>query len=146
SGGPLVDMTGRVVGIATAMNWGAENIGFAVPVDTRREVRPQLSDKGKVSRGYLGVQVGNIDYEQQQAFGLANRDGALVSSVEDGTPPPAPGLQHGDVIVEVDGHPVKDPRQLISYVSQKGPNSKVDVVLMRDGKRMQRTVKVGGRA
>jgi serine protease Do len=99
-------MAGRVVGIATAMNWGAENIGFAVPVDTLREVLPQLRDKGKVSRGYLGVQVGNIDYEQQQAFGLANRDGALVSSVEDDTPAADAGLRHGDVIVEVDGHPV----------------------------------------
>jgi serine protease Do len=145
SGGPLVDMSGRVVGIATAMNWGAENIGFAVPVDTLREVLPQLRDKGKVSRGYLGVQVGNIDYEQQQAFGLASRDGALVSSVEGGTPAADAGLQHGDVIVEVDGHPVKDTRQLISYVSQKGPNTKVDVVLLRDGKRMQKTVKLGER-
>jgi len=142
SGGPLVDMAGRVVGIATAMNWGAENIGFAVPVDTLREVLPQLRDKGKVSRGYLGVQVGNIDYEQQQAFGLANRDGALVSSVEDGTPAADAGLQHGDVIVEVDGHPVKDTRQLISYVSQKGPNSSVQVVLVRDGKRLEKTVKL----
>jgi serine protease Do len=145
SGGPLVDMSGRVVGIATAMNWGAENIGFAVPVDTLREVLPQLRDKGKVSRGYLGVQVGNIDYEQQQAFGLASRDGALVSSVEDGTPAADAGLQHGDVIVEVDGHPVKDTRQLISYVSQKGPDSKVEVLLLRDGKRMQKTVKLGER-
>ncbi len=62
-----------VVGIATAMNWGAENIGFAVPVTTLKEVLPQLRDKGKVSRGYLGVQIGNLDYEQQQAFGLASR-------------------------------------------------------------------------
>jgi serine protease Do len=145
SGGPLVDMAGRVVGIATAMNWGAENIGFAVPVATLQEVLPQLRDKGKVSRGYLGVQVGNIDYEQQQAFGLASRDGALVSSVEAGTPAANAGLQHGDVIVEVDGKPVKDTRQLISYVSQKGPNSKVDVVLVRDGKRLQRTVQLGER-
>jgi len=89
--------------------------------------------------------VGNIDYEQQQAFGLASRDGALVSSVEGGTPAADAGLQHGDVIVEVDGHPVKDTRQLISYVSQKGPNTKVDVVLLRDGKRMQKTVKLGER-
>jgi serine protease Do len=142
SGGPLVDLAGRVVGIATAMNWGAENIGFAVPVDTLKEVLPQLRDKGKVSRGYLGVQVGNIDYEQQQAFGLASRDGALVSSVEDDTPAADAGLQHGDVIVEVDGHEVKDTRQLISYISGKGPDSRVEVVLIRDGKRLQKTVKL----
>ena len=145
SGGPLIDLAGRVVGIATAMNWGAENIGFAVPVDTLKEILPQLRDKGKVSRGYLGVSVGNIDYEQQQAFGLPNRDGALVSSVEAGTPAADAGIEHGDVIVEIDGRAVKDTRQLINYVSQKGPNARVQVVVVRDGKRLNRTVQLGER-
>src|SRR3954452_6597206 len=72
SGGPLINMQGQVVAIATAINYGAENIGFAVPVNTLKEVLPQLREKGKVSRGYLGIGIRNLDYNQAQAFGLAN--------------------------------------------------------------------------
>ena len=79
SGGPLVNLQGEVVGIATAINWGAENIGFAVPVNTLKEVLPQLREKGKVSRGYLGIQISNLNYDQAQAFGLESTDGALVA-------------------------------------------------------------------
>src|SRR5688500_272991 len=78
SGGPLVNMQGEVVGIATAINWGAENIGFAVPVNTLKEILPQLREKGKVSRGYLGIEIGNLGYESAQAFGLDKPEGALV--------------------------------------------------------------------
>src|SRR6185369_3375682 len=70
SGGPLLDLNGRVNGIATAINYGAENIGFAVPVNTLKQVLPQLEQKGKVSRGYLGIRVANLSFAQAQAFGL----------------------------------------------------------------------------
>src|SRR4029077_162466 len=98
SGGPLVNLQGRVVGIASAINYGAENIGFAVPVNTLKEILPQLREKGKVSRGYLGLGVRNLDYTQAQAWGLPGTDGALVQSVENG-PAKDAGVQHGDVIL-----------------------------------------------
>jgi serine protease Do len=142
SGGPLVDMQGQVVAIATAINWGAENIGFAVPVNTLKEILPQLRDKGRVSRGYLGIGIRNLDYTQAQAWGLSNTDGALVYSVETDTPAEQAGLQHGDVVLSVDGRKVKTTRDLIDYVSAKGPNSSVDLEIWRDGKRITREVKL----
>jgi len=142
SGGPLIDMQGRVVAIATAINWGAENIGFAVPVNTLKEILPQLREKGKVSRGYLGIGVRNLDYTQAQAWGLPSTDGALVQTVEDDTPAHDAGVQHGDVILSVDGRKIKTTRDLIGYVSAKGPNSSVTLDVWRDGKMIKKEVKL----
>jgi len=142
SGGPLINLQGQVVAIATAINYGAENIGFAVPVNTLKEVLPQLREKGKVSRGYLGIGIRNLDYNQAQAWGLPNTDGALVQSVEPGTPAADAGVQHGDVILSVDGHKLKTTRDLISYVSAKGPNASVNLEILRDGKTLTKTVKL----
>src|SRR5947199_153170 len=141
SGGPLLNMQGQVVGIATAINWGAENIGFAVPVNTLKEVLPQLREKGKVSRGYLGLGVRNLDYTQAQAWGLKDTAGALVQTVENG-PAKDAGVQHGDVILSVDGHKVKQTRDLISYVANKGPNATVTLDVFRNGKMLQKQVKL----
>jgi serine protease Do len=142
SGGPLLNLQGQVVAIATAINAGAENIGFAVPVNTLKEVLPQLKEKGKVSRGYLGISIQNLDYNQSQAFGLSNTDGALVRSVEPDTPAADAGVQHGDIILGVDGHKIKTTRDLISYVSAKGPSASVNLDILRDGKSVTKTVKL----
>jgi serine protease Do len=145
SGGPLINMQGQVVGIATAINYGAENIGFAVPVNTLKEVLPQLRDKGKVSRGYLGIEVANLDYTTAQSFGLETTEGALVQSVSEGQPAATAGIRHGDIIVSVDGIPVKTTRDLINYVSNKGPGVTVEVGVLRDGKRSERKVRLSER-
>jgi len=142
SGGPLLNLQGQVVAIATAINAGAENIGFAVPVNTLKEILPQLREKGKVSRGYLGISIRNLDYNQAQAFGLSNTDGALVQSIEPGTPAADAGVEHGDIILGVDGHKIKATRDLISYVSAKGPNASVSLDILRDGKTISKTVKL----
>jgi serine protease Do len=140
SGGPLVNTRGQVVGIATAMNWGAENIGFAVPVNTLRSIVDQLRDKGKVTRGYLGIRVGNLTWERAQAFGLENTDGALVAQVDPDTPAEKAGVRHGDVVLKVDDVVVRETRDLIDYVSAKGPGAKVVLELQRDGKRVKKEV------
>jgi serine protease Do len=145
SGGPLVNLRGEVIGIATAINWGAENIGFAVPVNTLKQILPQLREKGRVSRGYLGVQIGNLDYQMAQAFGLETTDGALVQSVQEGTPAERAGLQHGDVILAVDGRPIENTRELINYVSAQGPEATVTLDVLRDGKRVEKRVKLSER-
>ncbi|HEX6904596.1 MAG TPA: Do family serine endopeptidase [Thermoanaerobaculia bacterium] len=142
SGGPLVNMRGEVIAIATAINWGAENIGFAVPVNTLKEILPQLRDKGRVSRGYLGIGINNLTYAQAQAWGLPSTDGALVQNVEDGTPAAQAGIQHGDVILAVDGRKIKTTRDLINYVSNKGPDASVTLDVWRDGKTVQREVRL----
>jgi serine protease Do len=142
SGGPLINMQGQVVAIATAINWGAENIGFAVPVNTLKEILPQLRDKGRVSRGYLGIGIRNLDYTQAQAWGLPDTEGALVQSVEGDTPAAEAGIQHGDVILSVDGRKIKTTRDLINYVSAKGPEATVTLEVFRDGKTVQKQVRL----
>ncbi|HEX4966293.1 MAG TPA: Do family serine endopeptidase [Thermoanaerobaculia bacterium] len=142
SGGPLLNLKGQVVAIATAINYGASNIGFAVPSNTLKDVLPQLKEKGKVSRGYLGIGIRNLDYTQAQAWGLSNTDGALVQSVENGTPAADAGVQHGDVILSVDGRKIKTTRDLISYVSAKGPKATVSLEIFRDGKTVTKSVKL----
>jgi serine protease Do len=142
SGGPLINMSGQVVAIATAINWGAENIGFAVPVNTVKEILPQLRDKGRVSRGYLGIGIRNLDFTQAQAWGLPSTDGALVQSVEDDTPAEDAGIEHGDVILSVDGRKIKTTRDLIGYVSNKGPSATVTLDVWRDGKMVKKQVKL----
>ncbi|MGE5234186.1 MAG: Do family serine endopeptidase [Acidobacteriota bacterium] len=145
SGGPLLNVNGEVVGINTAMNWGANSIGFAVPVNTLKDILPQLREKGRVSRGYLGINVGNLDPDQAAAFGLTSKDGALVASVDPDTPAGKAGVEHGDVILQVDGHKVKTTRDLIDYVSRRGPGATVTLTLVRNGKTMERPVKLGER-
>ena len=144
SGGPLVNLKGEVVGIATAINYGAENIGFAVPVSTLEQVLPQLEQKGKVSRGYLGIQIRNLDFEHAQAFGLQSTDGALVESVEKG-PAKEAGIDHGDVIVGVDEHQVAKTRDLIDFVAGKPPGTTVTLDVIRNGKHLKKQVKLSER-
>jgi serine protease Do len=145
SGGPLVNLSGEVIGIATAMNWGAENIGFAVPVSTLKAVLPQLREKGKVSRGYIGVNISNIDYERAQAFGLPEAGGALVTQVVEDSPASKAGVEHGDIVLSVDGRKVKETRDLIEYVSAQGPGKSVDLEILRDGKRFTKRVELSER-
>ena len=145
SGGPLVNLAGEVVGIATAMNWGAENIGFAVPSDTLKDILPQLREKGRVSRGFLGIRIGNLTWEDAQAWGLESTDGALVSQVDPDTPASRAGVRHGDIILRVDGRPIKQTRDLINYVSGRGPGAEVDLDMLRDGKPARARVKLGER-
>jgi serine protease Do len=140
SGGPLVNTSGEVVGIATAMNWGAENIGFAVPVAILKDVLPQLRADGKVSRGYLGVSIVDLEPETAEAFGLESTQGALVQDVVEGTPAFKAGLEAGDVILGVDGQTVKDTRSLIAYVSRQRPGDKVEVQLWRNRKSRDETI------
>ena len=134
SGGPLVNLRGEVVGMNSAINAAGQNLGFAVPVNTIKAVLPQLKDKGKVVRGYLGVMIKNVDQETQEAFNLTSRDGAFVDSVEKGGPAEKAGVQAGDTIVKVDGTPIKETRQLIDRVSAIAPGGKVDLEVIREGK------------
>jgi serine protease Do len=145
SGGPMVNLAGEVVGIATAINWGAENVGFAVPASTLARVMPQLEQQGKVRRGYLGVNVENLDFQAQQAFGLDSGEGALVVQVNEDTPAANAGIAHGDVILSVDGRKVGNTRDLIDYVSDRPPGSEVTLEVLRGRQRSVRRVAVGER-
>src|SRR5262252_5348879 len=145
SGGPLINVNGEVIGINTAMFRPAQNIGFAIPVNTLKQVLPQLRDKGKVTRGFLGINIVNVDSDRAAAFGLKNEDGAFVESVEPGKPADKAGVKPGDTIVKVDAVPVKDTRDLIGYVSGKAPGSKVQLTVVRDGKEVTETAQLSER-
>ena len=145
SGGPLINIDGEVVGINTAIYRPAQNIGFAVPINTARNILEQLKSKGKVTRGFLGVNIRSVDEEAMKAFGLKDMEGALVESVEPGQPADKAGVLHGDIIVKVDDRPVKDTQDLISYVSGKPPGTKVRLTVVREGARKTLTVDLAER-
>jgi serine protease Do len=145
SGGPLINLRGEVVGINTAINWGSENIGFAVPVETLRQVLPQLKEEGRVRRGYLGIGVEDLDREAAEAFGLDSTDGAMVNLIQPDQPADKAGLEIGDIIVKVDEHEVTDTRDLIDYVSGRGPDSMVTLEILRDGELLTKEVELAER-
>jgi serine protease Do len=143
SGGPLLDLAGQVIGINSAINPQANTIGFAVPINLAKTILPQLREKGSVTRGWLGVAVQPITPELAEAFGLAKSEGALVSQVVPGSPADAAGLRRGDVIVRFGDEAIGKMRDLPSVVSATEVGKKVDVEVIRDGKRETLTVKVG---
>jgi serine protease Do len=140
SGGPLVNLSGEVVGINTAINARGQNLGFAVPINTATQILGQLRERGRVVRGYLGIMVANIDQDTAEAFGLASRDGAFVQEVLADHAADKAGIRHGDVVVDIDGKPVKDTRDLIDTVSAQPPGSKVTLGVIRDGDYRKLTV------
>src|SRR5665648_890115 len=109
SGGPLFNLAGEVIGINTAVIPDT-NLGFAVPINTAKEILPQLLEKGRVVRGYLGVAIQPVDYMENPPS--AGAEGSAVARVTDGTPAANAGLAIGDVIVAFDGKPVSSPRGL----------------------------------
>jgi serine protease Do len=144
SGGPLLNIRGEVVGMNTAIisNGRAEGnigIGFAVPINTVRELLPQLHT-GKVTRGRIGVQILPIPIDAYRDFGLQSRAGALVSQVEPGGAADKGGIQPEDVIVEYNGRPVKDSDELVRMVTATKPGTSVPVKVMREGR--ERTLNV----
>ena len=144
SGGPLVDLEGRVVGIATAINFGAENIGFAVPVSTLRQILPQLIESGAVRRGYLGVFIGDLDPELAESFGYASTEGVLVTNINSDSPSYGI-LEPGDIIVRADDIVTRTNRDLIQYVSSKPPGAEVQLQVFRNGKTVPLTIELGER-
>ena len=142
SGGPLVNINGEVIGINTAVNYGAENVGFAVPANILKEVLPQLKASGRVRRGYLGIEVDDLTPESAEAFELEDTDGALVIRVYDGLPAKKGGLKPGDIILEVDNRRVRNTRNLITYVSGKGPDVTVSITILRRGQRLVKNVEL----
>ena len=145
SGGPLVNLAGEVIGINTAMNFGAENIGFAVPVSTLKGVLDQLRSTGRVRRGYLGVEITNLDQDAAEAFGVDSTDGALIQEVRRGSPAQDAGLRNGDIIVSVDDKKVRNNRELIDYVAGQPPGTSVDVGVLRNGRAKKLVVELGER-
>ena len=145
SGGPLLNLRGEVIGINTAISGGGQNIGFAVPVDTAKKIYPQLKERGRVIRGFLGINIDEVDEDFKQALGLPTSDGVLVQGVTPDSPADDAGIQHGDVITDVDQVHIRRTRDLIDYVSDQPPGTKIRLKVIRDGKDRTITVTAGER-
>jgi serine protease Do len=143
SGGPLVNMKGEVVGINTAIYQNGQGIGFAIPIDMAKTIVPQLEQKGAVTRGWLGIGIQEMTPALEKSFGISNSEGALVSDVFKGSPAEKAGIERGDVIVQYDGKPVVDSKDLPRIVASTTVGKMVNVKLLRNGQEIERTIKVG---
>jgi S1-C subfamily serine protease len=164
SGGPLLDSRGRVIGInsqiATAGGGGSVGVGFAVPVNTAREVINQLQDTGEVRRAYLGVEGTDLTEEIADVVNLDQTSGALLQRVVPDGPADDAGLEAGDAIVEIGGRPIRVGGDIIveadgedvetmddvvRIVSEKKPGDDLQLVILRDGEEDRVTVELGER-
>src|SRR6266550_4593558 len=146
SGGPLINLRGEVVGITTAIfsqSGGNIGIGFAIPTNSIKELLPQLKDKGKVVRGYLGTTVQKITPEIADSLGLKQQRGALVADVMRGSPAERAGIKTGDVIVEFNSKEIKDSSDLPTLVARIAPGTTVPLKVIRDGKEVSLPIAVG---
>jgi len=146
SGGPLLNINGEVIGINTAIRGGgAQGLGFATPVNTAKRLLPQLR-QGKVTRGYLGMEIREVNEDIREAWNLpSGTTGALVNRVEAGKPAEKAGIQNGDIIVEIDGKPIHNNRELIDYISYLPVGSSVKVTVLRNGDRRNINAKTAER-
>jgi serine protease Do len=135
SGGPLIDLEGRVIGINTAINAAGQGIGFAIPINMAKDLLPQLKAHGSVTRGWLGVQIQKVTPALARSFGLEGPEGALVSQVFENSPAAKAKVERGDVIVEFNGHAIKEFEDLPRRVAATPPGSDVEIVVLREGKR-----------
>lgn len=145
SGGPLCNMAGEVVGINTAIVAQAQGIGFAVPINTAKDILADLKMKGAVTRGWLGVSAQDITEEIAKNLDLKSREGALVAEVFTGEPADKAGMKVGDVIVSVGGIPVTNVRSLLYAVAKQKVGEKVPVEVMRNGQKITLKVVIGER-
>jgi len=149
SGGPLLDIDGKVVGINTAIARQnlAEGIGFALPINHARRVIDQLRNFGEVKRGYIGINmnIAGIDRDAQEYLGLPDRKGVIIDNVTSNSPAERAGLRPFDVIREVDGHTIHDNDELISKISSYMPGEKVDLEVFRKGRTLQLNATLGER-
>ncbi|MDI6641101.1 MAG: Do family serine endopeptidase [Elusimicrobiota bacterium] len=137
SGGPLCNIRGEVIGINTAIYAPTgvfSGIGFAIPINRAKEILSDLIHKGKVVRGWLGVEIKPIDTAIQKQFNLPDKNGALINNVLENSPAAIAGLKRGDVIVEFDNKKISSPIELQSVVAKTGPKKKVKVKVIRDSK------------
>jgi serine protease Do len=146
SGGPLVNRHGEAVGINAAVSSEAQGIGFAVPINVARAVLGQLRDRGRVERGYLGIELHELDPDLARMIGLADSRGALVLDVLPGQPAAKAGLKRWDVIKSVSGEAVDDDDELVRTISALRPGTEVRLGVVRDGRTIALSARLEARS
>lgn len=137
SGGPLFNLNGEVIGINSQIysrSGGYQGISFAIPIDVAMKVEHQLIDHGKVNRGRLGITIQTVNQELANSFGLDSPKGALVSSVEKGSPAEKSGIEPGDVILKFNGMNISRSEDLPHLVADLNPGSTAKIVVWHDHK------------
>lgn len=149
SGGALIDTRGNLIGINTAIfsnNGGSMGIGFAIPVNLAKQVMESIVSNGTVTRGWIGVEPQNLSKELAESLGLAGTtEGVVLSGVLEGGPADRAGAKPGDVLVAVNNQATKDVRQLLNQIAQQGPGNEATIKVLRKGKELELTVKIGKR-
>jgi serine protease Do len=134
SGGPLVNLKGEAVGINAAVSSEAQGIGFAVPINVARSVLRQLRERGRVQRGFLGIQLQELDPDLARMIGLRDSKGALVIDVIEGGAGAAAGLRRWDVVTSVSGRRIEDGDSLVRTIAALPPGSEVRLGVVREGR------------
>jgi S1-C subfamily serine protease len=145
SGGPLLNLKGEVIGINTAVSAEAQGIGFAVPSDTVQSVLDDLIKKGRVVRGWLGVEIQDLTPTLADYFGLSGTEGVVIRGVVSGSPAERAGLQQGDVIIAWNGKKLQSTGDLLDLAREAGPGKRVQLSVVRNKKTLNVAVTLGER-
>ena len=147
SGGPLINTRGEVIGINTMIITNgpqqSSGVGFAVPINVAKEILPQLRSRGRVIRGWLGVQIQPVTEALARSYHLKEAKGAIIADVTDGSPADKAGLKPDDVVIGVDGREVRDNSDLTSYIASRPPDSTVHLRILRNGAEKEVGVTLG---
>ena len=145
SGGPLLNIDGKVVGINSAIfsrSGGYIGIGFAVPINMAKYVYEQIRTEGKVTRGYMGIMLNELTPEMAEHFGVKGRKGVLVGKVEENSAAQEGGIERGDIIVKMDSKAVENPDNFRNEVARKAPGTKVNLVVIRNGEEKELSIEL----
>ena len=148
SGGALVDTSGNLVGINTAIysrNGGSMGIGFAIPVSLAKEVMDQIIATGTVTRGWIGVEMQELTPELAESFKLDSTDGTLIAGVIRDSPAEQAGIRPGDILTAVEGKHVTDSSSMLNLIAALQPGKRAALTVVRNGKSLQISVLVGKR-
>lgn len=146
SGGPLVNLDGKVVGINTAIfsrSGGYMGVSFAIPSNLAEAIANQLIEKGEVSRGFLGIVIQQITTELAKSFNVKPGHGIIVSQVSENSPAEKAGLRQGDIIIKFRGKKVEEVGRFRNQVALTSPGSREQLTIIRDGKQKKLNVTIG---
>lgn len=145
SGGPLVNLRGQVIGVNAAIDPRAQGIGFAIPIDEVKEILPKLERDGRIKKGFLGVNPGDLDPAAAAQLGLESADGAIILGLDRQGPGAKSGLRLYDVIVEFNGRKVTSSADLVNAVADSPIGKDVSAKIIREGKSRELKIRVGER-
>ena len=148
SGGALIDTTGNLVGINSAIyskSGGSMGIGFAIPASLAQQVMQQIAKDGSVTRGWVGIEAQDITPELAESFKLENAEGALIAGVLRDSPADVAGLKAGDILLAINNKQVVDSAGMLNIIAVLAPNQKSVLKIVRDGKQMNVNVLIGKR-